>query len=235
LLDFEPLGNVTLLHLTDTHATLRPVYFREPDTLLGVGAERGHPPYLTGEALLAAYGIPRGSPTAYALTYLDFPTLAARLRAHGRLRSSRHAGEPRARRALGQDAPARRGRRAAGLGHRAVEPRRGHAARDEPARRRGVHAHWEFIYGLERMRELFGDRETRGRFSGEFLAQNVTEAGWGDRVFTPATVREVGGVRVGVIGQAFPYTPIAHPAALRARPHVRHPGGRGAGAGARAA
>ena len=72
-------------------------------------------------------------------------------------------------------------------------------------------AHWEFIYGLERMRELFGDRETRGRFSGEFLAQNVTEAGWGDRVFTPATVREVGGVRVGVIGQAFPYTPIAHP------------------------
>src|SRR5207253_6864418 len=78
LLDFEPLGNVTLLHLTDTHATLRPVYFREPDTLLGVGAERGHPPYLTGEALLAAYGIPRGSPTAYALTYLDFPTLAAR-------------------------------------------------------------------------------------------------------------------------------------------------------------
>src|SRR2546428_13910515 len=78
LLAFEPLGNVTLLHLTDTHATLRPVYSREPDTLLGVGAERGKPPYLTGEAFLAAYGIPRGSPAAYALTYLDFPALAAR-------------------------------------------------------------------------------------------------------------------------------------------------------------
>src|SRR3989442_10600433 len=78
VLEFEPLGNVTLLHLTDTHATLRPIYFREPDTMLGVGDERGKPPYLTGEALLAAYGIRRGSPEAYALTYLDFPALAAR-------------------------------------------------------------------------------------------------------------------------------------------------------------
>jgi len=68
LLDFDALGNVTLLHLTDTHAMLKPVYFREPDTLLGVGAERGKPPYLTGEALLATYGIARGSPEAYALT-----------------------------------------------------------------------------------------------------------------------------------------------------------------------
>ena len=61
------------------------------------------------------------------------------------------------------------------------------------------------------MRELFGDRERRGRFAGDFVAQNVTEAGWGDRVFRPYTLREVGGVRVGVIGQAFPYTPVAHP------------------------
>jgi sulfur-oxidizing protein SoxB len=71
--------------------------------------------------------------------------------------------------------------------------------------------HWEFTYGLERVRDLFGDRERRGRFAGEFVAQNVGEAGWGDRVFRPYTVREVGGVRVGVIGQAFPYTPVAHP------------------------
>jgi sulfur-oxidizing protein SoxB len=72
-------------------------------------------------------------------------------------------------------------------------------------------AHWEFVYGLERVRELFGDRHTRGRFTGEFLAQNVSEAGWGDRVFAASTVREVGGVKVGVIGQAFPYVPVAHP------------------------
>jgi sulfur-oxidizing protein SoxB len=71
--------------------------------------------------------------------------------------------------------------------------------------------HWEFTYGLERVRELYGDRERRGRFAGDFVAHNVAESGWGDRVFRPFTVREVGGVRVGVIGQAFPYTPVAHP------------------------
>src|SRR5438552_1612415 len=74
-----------------------------------------------------------------------------------------------------------------------------------------ITAHWEFMYGIERVRELFGDRERAGRFHGEFLAQNVTEAGWDEPVFRPSTIREAGGVRVGVIGQAFPYTPIAHP------------------------
>src|SRR6188508_2142708 len=79
--------NVTLLHLTDTHATLLPVYFREPDTLLGVGDERGKPPYLTGSALLAHYRIPPGSAAAYALTPVDFTTLAAR---YGRLGGYAH-------------------------------------------------------------------------------------------------------------------------------------------------
>ncbi len=211
LLDFEPLGNVTLLHLTDTHAMLKPVYFREPDTLLGVGAERGKPPYLTGEALLAAYGIARGSPEAYALTYLDFPTLAAR---YGRMGGYAHLAT------LIQRVRAERPGKTLLLdGGDALQ---GSAtalwSRGEDMLRAtnqlGVElftAHWEFVYGLERVRELFGDRETRGKFTGQFLAQNVSEVGWGDRLFTPSTVREVGGVRVGVIGQAFPYTPIAHP------------------------
>lgn len=211
LLDFEPLGNVTLLHLTDTHATLNPVYFREPDTLLGVGAERGHPPYLTGEALLAAYGIRRGSPEAYALTYLDFPTLAAR---YGRMGGYAHlatlVNRVRAERPdktlLLDGGDALQGS-ATALWSRGEDMLRA-------TNQLGVElftAHWEFSYGLERVRELFGDRETRGRFTGQFLAQNVSEVGWGDRLFTPAVVREVGGVRVGVIGQAFPYTPVAHP------------------------
>jgi sulfur-oxidizing protein SoxB len=71
--------------------------------------------------------------------------------------------------------------------------------------------HWEFMYGVERVKELFGDRERRGLFAGDFVAHNVYEAGWGDSVFHPYTIREVGGVKVGVIGQAFPYTPVAHP------------------------
>jgi len=211
LLEFEPLGNVTLLHLTDTHAMLKPVYVREPDTLLGVGSERGKPPYLTGEALLAAYGIARGSPEAYALTYLDFPALAAR---YGRM-----GGYPHLATLVARVRAERPGKTLLLDGGDALQ---GSAtalwSRGEDMLRAtnqlGVElftAHWEFVYGLERVRELFGDRETRGKFTGQFLAQNVSEVGWGDRLFTPSTVREVGGVRVGVIGQAFPYTPIAHP------------------------
>jgi sulfur-oxidizing protein SoxB len=72
-------------------------------------------------------------------------------------------------------------------------------------------AHWEFVYGIDRVRELFGDRERTGLFAGDFVAHNVSDVGWGDRVFRPYTLHAVGGARVGVIGQAFPYTPVSHP------------------------
>jgi S-sulfosulfanyl-L-cysteine sulfohydrolase len=211
LLEMEPLGNVTLLHLTDTHATLLPVYLREPDTRLGVNAERGQPPYLTGEAFLRAYGIARGSAEAYATTYLDFPALAAR---YGRLGGYAHLAtlikrvrtERPGKTLLLDGGDALQGS-ATALWSRGEDMLRA-------TNQLGVEvftAHWEFIYGLERVRELFGDRERGGRFAGEFLAQNVAEAGWGERAFKPYTVREVGGVKLGVIGQAFPYTPVAHP------------------------
>ena len=211
LLEFESLGNVTLLHLTDTHATLPPVYFREPDTLLGVGDERGKPPYLTGRALLAHYRIPAGTAAAYALTPVDFTTLAAR---YGRLGGYAHLAtlikrvraERPSRTLLLDGGDALQGS-ATALWSRGEDMLRA-------TNQLGLEvftAHWEFIYGVERVRELFGDRERPGRFAGDFIAQNVSEAGWGDRMFRPYTVREVGGVRVGIIGQAFPYTPIAHP------------------------
>src|SRR6266852_6472665 len=78
LLEFPPLGNITLLHLTDSHATLLPVFFREPDTLLGVGGERGKPPYLTGMEFLRAYRIAPRTAEAYALSSVDFATLVER-------------------------------------------------------------------------------------------------------------------------------------------------------------
>jgi sulfur-oxidizing protein SoxB len=211
LLDFEPLGNVTLLHLTDTHATLNPVHVREPDTLLGVGDERGKPPYLTGAALLSAYGITPGSAAAHALAHLDFAALAAR---YGRMGGYAHLAtlvkrvrSERAGKTLLLDGGDALQGSATALWSRGEDMLRA-------TNQLGVEVftgHWEFTYGLERVRDLFGDRERRGRFAGEFVAQNVGEAGWGDRVFRPYTVREVGGVRVGVIGQAFPYTPVAHP------------------------
>ena len=214
LLDFEPLGNVTLLHLTDTHATLLPVYFREPDTLLGVGHERGKPPYLTGAGLLAHYGIAPGSAAAYALAHVDFAALAAR---YGRMGGYAHLAtlvkrvraERPGRTLLCDGGDALQGS-ATALWSRGEDMLRA-------TNQLGVEVftgHWEFTYGLERVRELFGDRERRGRVAGDFVAQNVAEAGWGDRVFRPSTLREVGGVRVGVIGQAFPYTPVAHPRRL---------------------
>src|SRR6266446_4541072 len=87
LLEFEPLGNVTLLHMTDPHATLLPVFYREPDTLIGIGAEKNQPPFVTGQAALRAWRLAPGTPEAYAYTYLDFAELAAR---YGRLGGYAH-------------------------------------------------------------------------------------------------------------------------------------------------
>jgi sulfur-oxidizing protein SoxB len=211
LLDFPPLGNLTLLHLTDSHATLLPVYFREPDTLLGVGDERGKPPYLTGSDFLRAYHIAPGTAAAYAFSAVDFAALAAR---YGRMGGYAHLAT-----LVGRVRAERPGKTILLDGGDALQ---GSAtslwSRGEDMLRAtnqlGVEvftAHWEFTYGIDRVRELCGDRERAGLLRGEFVAQNVTEAGWGEAVFRPYTIREAGGLRVGVIGQAFPYTPIAHP------------------------
>jgi sulfur-oxidizing protein SoxB len=214
LLGFEPLGNVTLLHMTDSHATLLPVHYREPDTLLGVGGERGRPPYLTGEAFLKHYDIPRGSAEAYALTHLDFAALARRFGQMGgyqhiatlvkRVRTERPGrtllldggdtlqGSATALWTNGDDMV----QAISQLGVDVISP------------------HWEFTYGIDRVKQVFGDKDGRGVFKGDFVAQNVIDISWGppgEPVFRPYVVREVGGARLGIIGQAFPYTPVSHP------------------------
>lgn len=211
LFDVVPYGNVTLLHITDPHGAARPVLYREPDRLIGVGPERGRPPYLTGEALLRAYGIARGSARAYAFTSVDFTTLAAR---YGRMGGYAHLAT-----LVKRYRAERPGRTLLLDGGDTVQ---GSAlalwTRGEDmvrlSNQLGVEVftpHWEFTYGLDRVRELFGDRDTRGLFAGDFVAHNVTDAAWDEPIFHPYTVREVGGVRVGVIGQAFPYTGVSHP------------------------
>jgi S-sulfosulfanyl-L-cysteine sulfohydrolase len=221
LLDFASLGNVTLLHLTDSHASLLPVYYREPDVNLNAGEARGRPPYVTGQGLLDAYGIARGSAEAYALTHLDFPEMAARYGAMGgyahlatlveRVRAER-PGQT----LLLDSGDAIQGS-ATALWSRGEDM-------VLAANRLGVDActgHWEFTYGLDRMRELFGDREKHGLFGGEFLAHNVSDISWGppgDPVYRPYTIREAGGVAIGIIGQAFPYVAVSHP--QRFVPHL---------------
>jgi sulfur-oxidizing protein SoxB len=211
LLDFSPLGNLTLLHLTDSHATLQPVYFREPDTLLGVGDERGKPPYLTGMEFLRAYHVAPGTAAAYALSAVDFTTLAAR---YGRMGGYAHLAT-----LIKRFRAERSGRTILLDGGDALQGSAtalwsGGEDMLRATNQLGVEvftAHWEFAYGIDRVKELFGDRERPGRFRGDFLAQNVSETGWDEPVFRPYTIREAGGVRVGIIGQAFPYTPVSHP------------------------
>ena len=211
LLDFAALGNVTLLHLTDPHGTLLPVYYREPDTRIGVGDEAGKPPFVSGEAFLKSYGIAPGSAEAYALTHLDFAMLAAR---YGRMGGYAHLAtlvrrvrDERAGKTLLLDGGDTLQGSATALWTRGEDMLRA-------MNQLGVEVftpHWEFTYGIERVKELFGDRGARGRFAGDFVCHNVKERNWDDPVFNPYTIKEVGGIRVGVIGQGFPYVPVSHP------------------------
>jgi sulfur-oxidizing protein SoxB len=211
LLGFEPLGNVTLLHMTDPHATLLPVYYREPDTLIGVGDEAGRPPFLTGEAFLKFYGLTRGSAEAHAMTCLDFTALAAR---YGRMGGYAHVAT------LVKRVRAERPGKTILLdggdtlhGSATALWTRGEDM-VQAMNQLGVEIftpHWEFTHGIDRVKELFGDRDSRGLFKGDFVCHNCKELNWDEPVFHPYTIREVGGVKVGVIGQGFPYVPISHP------------------------
>jgi sulfur-oxidizing protein SoxB len=214
LLAFQALGNVTLLHLTDTHAALLPVYYREPDTLIEVGEWKNTPPYVTGQAFLNAYGFARQSLEAYAYTHLDFAELASR---YGKMGGYAHLAtlvkqirSERAGKTLLLDGGDTLQGSATALWSRGLDML-------EATNQLGVEVftpHWEFSYGLERVREFFGDRERRGLFTGDFVAHNVADISWGppgDPVFHPYTIKDVGGIKVGIIGQAFPYTAVSHP------------------------
>ena len=216
--DLERFGNARILHLTDTHAQLKPVYFREPGVNLGVGAMAGQPPHLVGRAFLDRFGIRPDSADAYAFTCVEFEKAAPRFGKLGgfahlktlidRLRSD--VGQGRSMLLDGGDLW-----QGSGLANTVQG-----ADMVEAANLLGVEAmtgHWEFTYGEKAL------RDNLERFKGEFLAQNVfltEEAAFNDarafdpasgRVFKPSIIKEIGGHRVAVIGQAFPYVPIAHP------------------------
>ena len=200
-------GNVHLLHFTDCHAQLLPNFFREPDCNLGVGNAAGRPPHLVGEALLKRYGVQAGSRDAYALSCVDY-THAARV--YGAVGGFAHLAtlikQLKAERpgALVLDGGDTWQGSALALWSRGQDM-------VEATRLLGVDvmtAHWEFTYGAERVKEIIA-RELSGRI--DFVAQNVRTTDFGDPVFPAYTLREANGVLVAIIGQAFPYTPIAHP------------------------
>ena len=202
-----PTGNVHLLHFTDVHAQLLPVHFREPSVNIGVGAAAGHPPHLVGERLLKHFGIAAGTREAHAFTYLDFSAAA---RAFGRTGGFAHlatlvktlrATRPNALLLDGGDTWQGSGTSLWTRGQDMIDA----------CKLLGVDVmtgHWEFTYGAERVRQVV-DKDFAGRI--DFVAQNVKTADFGDPVFKPYVIRELGGVPVAIVGQAFPYTPIANP------------------------
>lgn len=207
LYDLPRFGNASLLHFTDCHAQLLPVYFREPSVNLGVGQALGKPPHLVGEPLLRAFGIRPGTPEAHAFTYLDFERAA---RTYGKVGGFAH---------LATLVKRLRAQRPGALLLDGGDTWQGSATalwtegRDmiEATRLLGVDVmtgHWEFTYGAQRVQQAV-EKELAGRI--EFVAQNVKTADFGDPVFKPYVIREINGVPVAIVGQAFPYTPIANP------------------------
>ncbi|HET9644041.1 MAG TPA: thiosulfohydrolase SoxB [Burkholderiaceae bacterium] len=207
LYDFPPFGNVSLLHMTDCHAQLNPVYFREPSMNLGVGDMQGRLPHLVGESLLKAAGLRPGTASAHAFTSLNFETAARR---YGRLGGFAH---------LSTLVKRLRASRPGALLLDGGDTWQGSAtslwtnAQDmvDACKLLGVDVmtgHWEFTYGMERVKEVV-EKDFKGRV--DFVAQNVKTADFGDPVFKPYTLRRINGVAVAIIGQAFPYTPIANP------------------------
>ncbi len=211
-------GNVTLMHFTDCHAQLNPIYFREPNVNIGLGGAYGKPPHLVGDQFLKHFDIASNSIHSHAFTYLNFAEAAQKYGKVGgfahmaslvkRIRAER--GESNCLLLDGGDTWQGSGTAVWTRGQDMVGA----------CNKLGVDVmtgHWEFTYKDKEVLKNIED------FNGEFVAQNVRvkedalfegspaydeDTG---HAFKPYTIKTVGGARVAVIGQAFPYTPIANP------------------------
>jgi sulfur-oxidizing protein SoxB len=205
--ELPKFGNVHFLHFTDCHAQLKPIYFREPNVNLGVAQALGHIPHLVGENLLNKAGIRPGTRDAYAFTYLDFDQAA---RTYGKVGGFAHlstlikrmkASRPGALLLDGGDT---------WQGSATALWTKGQDMVDA-CLLMGVDAmtaHWEMTLGDKRVKEIV-EKDFKGKV--DFIAQNIKTTDFGDSVFDPYVIKEMNGVPVAIIGQAFPYTPIANP------------------------
>jgi S-sulfosulfanyl-L-cysteine sulfohydrolase len=205
--DLPRFGKVHFLHMTDCHAQLLPMYFREPNVNLGIAGASGKPPHLVGEALLKHFGIRPGSRDAHAFTYLNFEAAA---KTYGKVGGFAHlatlvkqlkASRPSALLLDGGDT---------WQGSATALWTNGQDMVDA-CLALGVDvmtAHWEMTLGDKRVKEII-ERDFKGKV--DFVAQNVHTNDFGDPVFAPYTMKEMNGVKCAIIGQAFPYTPVANP------------------------
>ena len=207
LYDIPKFGNVSFLHITDCHAQLKPIYFREPSVNLGIAEMNGKLPHLVGEHLLKAAGVKPGTAEAHALTYLDFEQAAQR---YGKVGGFAHlatlvkrmrASRPGALLLDGGDTWQGSGTSLWTNGQDMVDA----------CKLLGVDVmtgHWEFTLGMERVKEIV-EKDFAGKV--DFVAQNIKTLDFGDPVFKPYVIKQMNGVPVAIVGQAFPYTPIANP------------------------
>jgi S-sulfosulfanyl-L-cysteine sulfohydrolase len=200
-------GNVSFMHFTDCHAQLLPIYFREPSVNIGVGAANGKVPHLVGEHFLKSFGLRAGSIEAHAFTNLDF-TAAARV--YGKVGGFAHLAtlikNVRAQRpgALLLDS----GDTWQGSGTAYWTNGADMVGAQKLLGVNVMAPHWEFTLGADRVKEII-EKDFKG--SIDFVAQNVKTADFGDQVFKPYTMKVMNGIKVAIIGQAFPYTPVANP------------------------
>jgi len=207
LYDIPRFGNVSFLHMTDCHAQLKPIYYREPDVNIGLGSMKGQLPHLVGEHLLKVAKVRPGSAQAHALSCLDFQQAARR---YGKVGGFAHlaalvkrmkASRPGALLLDGGDTWQGSGTALWTRGQDMVDA----------CKLLGVDVmtgHWEFTLGMQRVKEII-EKDFAGKI--DFVAQNIKTADFGDPVFKPYVLREINGVPCAIVGQAFPYTPIANP------------------------
>ncbi len=205
LLAFEPVGNVTLVHVTDIHAQLVPMHFREPSVNIGVGAAKGKVPHLTGEAFRKAFKLADGTADAFALTHDDFANLA---RTYGRMGGLDRIAT------LVKAIRAERGDRMLLLdgGDTWTNSWTSLQTKGQDMvdamnllKPDAMTGHWEFTLGEARVKEIVD------KLPFPFLAQNIRDSEFEDKVFESSKMFEKGGVKIAVIGQALPFTPIANP------------------------
>jgi S-sulfosulfanyl-L-cysteine sulfohydrolase len=207
LYDIPKFGNVSFLHMTDCHAQLKPIYFREPSINIGLGSMRGNLPHLVGEHLLKVAKVRPGTAEAYALSSLSYEKAAKR---YGKVGGFAHlatlvkrmkASRPGALLLDGGDTWQGSGTSLWTNGQDMVDACKLLTVDV-------MTGHWEFTLGMERVKEII-EKDFAGKI--DFVAQNVKTQDFGDPVFKPYVIREMNGVSCAIIGQAFPYTPIANP------------------------
>ncbi|MCL4152357.1 UNVERIFIED_CONTAM: hypothetical protein GTU68_021384, partial [Idotea baltica] len=206
LLEFDTFGNVSLIHVTDIHAQLKPIYFREPSVNIGVGTNKGAAPHVTGADFRKMYGVEDGSPSAYALTYDDFASLAQGYGKVGGL--DRVATVVNAIRAARPDALLLDGGDTWHGSYTCYQTQGQDMVNVMNALKPDAMTfHWEFTLGSERVNEIVEGLPFAA------LGQNIFDAEWDEptELFPPYKFFERGGVKIAVIGQAFPYMPIANP------------------------